>query len=117
MQPFLDTDADVVYGSRFLGGDSYVRIHFYYHYLANKILTHLCNIFTNLNMTDMETGYKAFKSKYAKQLNLFENSFGIEPEITIKLARKKALNFLRYLSRIMADHIAKERKLGLKMHL
>ena len=88
LQPFLDTDADVVYGSRFLGGDSYVRIHFYYHYLANKILTHLCNIFTNLNMTDMETGYKVFKLKCIKSIKIRENSFGVEPEITMKLARK-----------------------------
>ena len=78
----------IVYGSRFLGGDSYVRIHFYYHYLANKILTHLCNIFTNLNMTDMETGYKVFKLKCIKSIKIRENSFGVEPEITMKLARK-----------------------------
>lgn len=88
LQPFLDADADVVYGSRFFGGDNYVRIHYYYHFIANKILTHLCNIFTNLNMTDMETGYKAFRLKCIKSIHLKECSFGVEPEITIKLAKK-----------------------------
>ena len=88
LEPFLKTDADVVYGSRFLGG-KYVRLSFFWHYLANKILTTLCNIFTNLNMTDMETGYKLFKSEAIKSIDLQEKSFGIEPEITIKLAKKK----------------------------
>lgn len=87
--PFLETDADVVYGSRFLGGSKYVRLHFYFHFLANKFLTNFCNLFTNLNMTDMETGYKAFKTDVIKSIQLEENSFAIEPEITIKLAKKK----------------------------
>ena len=89
IKPFKETDADVVYGSRFLGGAGYVRLHYYLHFIANKILTHFCNIFTNLNMTDMETGFKVFKSEIIKSINLKENSFGIEPEITIKLAKKK----------------------------
>ena len=89
IKPFKETDADVVYGSRFLGGTGYVRLHYYLHFIANKILTHFCNIFTNLNMTDMETGFKVFKSEAIKSINLKENSFGIEPEITIKLAKKK----------------------------
>ena len=59
--PFFETDADVVYGSRFLGGGKYTRIHFFWHYLANKILTFICNLFINLNLTDMETGYKVSK--------------------------------------------------------
>lgn len=87
--PFYETNADIVYGSRFLGGSKYQRIHFFWHYLANKILTFITNIFTNLNMTDMETGYKVFKKSVLVDLNLKENSFGIEPEITIKLAKKK----------------------------
>jgi glycosyltransferase involved in cell wall biosynthesis len=87
--PFKEANADVVYGSRFLGSNEYVRIHFFWHYIANKILTFLCNIFTNLNMTDMETGYKAFKINVIKDINLKEKSFGIEPEITIKLAKRK----------------------------
>jgi glycosyltransferase involved in cell wall biosynthesis len=87
--PFFETDADIVYGSRFLGGGKYVRIHFFWHYLANKILTFFCNLFTNLNLTDMETGYKVFKSSVIKSIKIEENSFSFEPEVTIKLAKKK----------------------------
>ena len=86
--PFFETDADVVYGSRFLGGGKYVRIHFFWHYLANKILTFLCNLVTNLNLTDMETGYKLFRSSVFKDITLVENSFSFEPEVTIKLAKR-----------------------------
>ena len=88
LQPFIETDADVVYGTRFKGG-KYIRLHFFWHYLANKILTTITNIVTNLNMSDMETGYKVFKSDIIKSIKLNENSFGIEPEITVKLAKKK----------------------------
>jgi len=89
LKPFLEADADVVYGSRFSSGNGYTRLHFFWHYVANKILTLLCNIITNLNMTDMETGSKAFKTSAIKSIELFENRFGIEPEITVKLAKKK----------------------------
>ena len=88
--PFKETDAQVVYGTRFLGG-KYARLHFFWHFVANKILTLFSNILTNLNMSDMETGYKLFKTDTLKSLNLKEKSFGIEPEITIKLSRKKAI--------------------------
>ena len=88
LQPFIEADADVVYGTRFKGG-KYIRLHFFWHYLANKILTTITNIVTNLNMSDMETGYKVFKSDIIKSIKLNENSFGIEPEITVKLAKKK----------------------------
>ena len=88
LKPFKDTDADIVYGSRFLGGD-YVRLHFFWHYLANKLLTLVTNIVTNLNMSDMETGYKVFKSSAIKSIQIKEKSFGVEPEITVKLAKKK----------------------------
>ena len=87
--PFFETNADVVYGSRFMGGGKYVRIHFFWHYLANKILTFICNLFINLNLTDMETGYKVFKTSALKNINLVEKSFSFEPEVTIKLAKKK----------------------------
>jgi len=90
LKPFIEADADVVYGSRFLGGD-YTRLHFFWHRIANFLLTLFCNIFTNLNMTDMETGYKLFKSSVIKSINLKENSFGIEPEITIKLSKKNCI--------------------------
>ena len=87
--PFFEANADIVYGSRFLGGGKYVRIHFFWHYLANKILTFLCNLFINLNLTDMETGYKVFRTSALKSIDLKEKSFSFEPEVTIKLAKKK----------------------------
>ena len=92
LKPFLNTNADVVYGSRFLGGQ-YVKLSFFWHYVANKTLTTFCNIFTNLNMTDMETGYKLFKKEVINSIDIEERSFGVEPEITIKLAKK---NFIFY---------------------
>jgi glycosyltransferase involved in cell wall biosynthesis len=88
LKPFIDTDADIVYGSRFLGGD-YVRLHFFWHFLANKLLTLMTNLVTNLNMSDMETGYKVFKSSVIKSIKIKERSFGVEPEITVKLAKQK----------------------------
>jgi glycosyltransferase involved in cell wall biosynthesis len=87
LKPFFETDADIVYGSRFFGGD-YVRLHFFWHFIANKLLTLCSNIVTNLNMSDMETGYKAFKKSVIQSIDIKENSFGIEPEITVKLAKK-----------------------------
>ena len=89
LEPFIKYNADVVYGSRFVGGAGPKRLHLFWHTLANKILTLITNIFTNLNMTDMETGYKVFKKKHIDIDNLEEKSFGIEPEITIKLAKQK----------------------------
>ena len=88
IKPFKNTDADVVYGSRFMGGE-YVRLQFFWHFIANKLLTFVTNIVTNLNMTDMETGYKLFKKSVIQSINIKEKSFGVEPEITIKLAKKK----------------------------
>ena len=89
LTPFFEANADVVYGSRFLGGGKYSRVHFFWHYLANKILTFICNLFTNLNLTDMETGYKVFKSSALKSISLKEETFSFEPEVTIKLSKKK----------------------------
>ena len=88
IKPFIETDADIVYGSRFLGGE-YVRLHFFWHFLANKFLTIVTNVVTNLNMSDMETGYKVFKKNVIKSIEIKEKSFGVEPEITVKLAKKK----------------------------
>ncbi len=87
--PFFETDADIVYGSRFLGGGKYTRIHFFWHFMANKILTFICNLFTNLNLTDIETGYKVFKTSILKKIKLVEKSFSFEPEVTVKLAKGK----------------------------
>lgn len=88
IEPFLKNDADVVYGSRFHGGKA-VRIHLFWNYLANKILTLITNILTNINFSDMETGYKVFKTNVLKSIRLVENDFRFEPEVTIKLALKK----------------------------
>ena len=112
LKPFLETDADIVYGSRFIGTNDYVRVHLFWHYLANKILTFICNIFTNLNMSDMETGYKSFKKEAIKSITLYEKSFGIEPEITIKLAKKKNLNFMKFQYPMLGDLMKMEKKLG-----
>ena len=86
LQPVLDGFADVVYGSRFMGGKPH-RILFYWHSIGNKFLTSLSNAFTNLNLTDMETCYKLFKAPLIKQLDLKENRFGFEPEVTAKVSR------------------------------
>ena len=87
IEPILDGRADVVYGSRFLGGPH--RVLFFWHYVGNKILTTLSNMMTNLNLTDMETCYKVFKANIIKNINIKSNRFGFEPEITAKLAKKK----------------------------
>ena len=89
LRPFFEANADIVYGSRFLGGGKYVRIHFFWHFLANKILTFICNLFVNLNLSDMETGYKVFKTSALKSIKLKEQTFSFEPEVTIKLTKKK----------------------------
>lgn len=86
LKPVLRGFADVVFGSRFLGGSSH-RILFFWHSIGNKFLTTLSNVFTNLNLTDMETCYKLCKTSIIQQIPLKENRFGFEPEITAKLAR------------------------------
>ena len=83
--PILEGVADVVYGSRFMGGKPH-RVLFFWHSIGNKILTFLCNMVSNLNLTDMETCYKLFKSDIIKSVNLKENRFGFEPEVTIKIS-------------------------------
>jgi glycosyltransferase involved in cell wall biosynthesis len=86
LKPVLRGFADVVYGSRFLGGSSH-RILFFWHSIGNKFLTTLSNVFTNLNLTDMETCYKLCRTSIIQQIQLKEKRFGFEPEITAKLAR------------------------------
>lgn len=85
LAPLLEGDADVVYGSRFLGGPH--RVHLFWHYAANKVLTLLANALNNLNLTDMETGYKVFRREVLDGLVLKTARFGIEPELTAKIAR------------------------------
>ena len=87
LEPLLSGKADAVFGSRFMGGRPH-RVLFFWHMAGNRFLTLLSNIFTNLNLTDMETGYKAFKASVIKSIHLQEDRFGIEPEIIAKLARR-----------------------------
>lgn len=86
MEPILNGEADVVYGSRFLGNRPH-RVHFFWHMVGNNILTLVSNMFTNLNLTDMETGYKMFTVDVAKKLKIKEDRFGMEPEFTAKIAK------------------------------
>lgn len=86
LTPIIDGRADVVYGSRFRGGMA-VRVLYFWHSLANRCLTLVSNVFTDLNLTDMETCYKVFRRETLEQLDLRENRFGIEPEITAKLSK------------------------------
>ena len=88
LNPILNGDADVVFGSRFLGGEE-KRVLFFWHSLANKILTLISNMCSDINLTDMETCYKVFKSSLIKKIELKENRFGFEPEITAKIAKLK----------------------------
>lgn len=94
LEPFFKDDADVVYGSRLVSDRSH-RVLYFWHYLANKTLTTFSNIFTNLNLTDMETGYKVFRGDIIRKIapSLESNRFGFEPEVTAKLAKLKSLKF------------------------
>lgn len=86
LRPILDGKADVVYGSRFIGGEAH-RVLYFWHSMMNKMLTMMSNMFTDLNLTDMEVCYKVFKKSVLDQITLKENRFGFEPEVTAKVAR------------------------------
>ena len=88
LKPILDGYADVVYGSRFMGGKPH-RILFFWHSIGNKLLTFFSNMFTNLNLTDMETCYKLFRTEIIQSIKLEENRFGFEPEVTAKISKLK----------------------------
>jgi glycosyltransferase involved in cell wall biosynthesis len=90
LKPILMGMADVVYGSRFMGGKPH-RILFYWHSIGNQFLTRLSNMFTNLNLTDMETCYKMFRREIIQSVHLTENRFGFEPEVTAKISRMKGI--------------------------
>lgn len=90
LKPILDGHADVVYGSRFMGGNPH-RVLFFWHTIGNRFLTFSSNMFTNLNLTDMETCYKLFDAKLLKSINLKEKRFGFEPEVTAKISRIKKI--------------------------
>jgi glycosyltransferase involved in cell wall biosynthesis len=86
LQPFMEGHADVVFGSRFLGGESH-RVLYYWHYMGNRLLTTLCKIVSNNKKTDMENSYKVFRREMIQSIKISENRFGFEPEITLKIAR------------------------------
>mgnify|MGYP000205549515 CR=1 FL=1 len=88
LKPFFEADADVVFGSRFLVGE-YARVHLYFHYLGNRFLTFLSNVTTGMNLTDMETCYKAFRREHLEGIEIESCGFTVEPELTAKIARKK----------------------------
>lgn len=90
LKPMLDGHADVVYGSRFRGSEAH-RVLFFLHSAGNKMLTFLSNLFTGMNLTDMETGYKLFRSEILKSLRLKENRFGFEPEVTARISKIKGI--------------------------
>jgi glycosyltransferase involved in cell wall biosynthesis len=112
LQPILDGHADVVFGSRFLGGGPH-RVVYYWHYLGNKLLTTLSNMTTNLNLTDMEVCYKVFKREVIQSIPLKENRFGFEVEITAKLARRKLKIYEVPISYYGRDY-AEGKKIGWK---
>jgi glycosyltransferase involved in cell wall biosynthesis len=105
MKPIVDGKADVVFGSRFMGGEAH-RVHYFWHMVGNKFLTLLSNMMTNLNLTDMETCYKAFRREVIQQITIEEDRFGFEPEITAKVARLNVVIFevgISYYGRSYAE--------------
>ncbi len=88
IRPIVNDEADVVYGSRFMGGGPH-RVVYFWHYVGNRFLTLLSNMFTNINLTDMETCYKVFRREIIQSIEIRENRFGFEPEITAKIARRR----------------------------
>jgi glycosyltransferase involved in cell wall biosynthesis len=109
--PILDGRADVVYGSRFLGGPH--RVHLFWHYVGNKLLTLISNMATNINLTDMETCYKVFKADLLRNIKLESNRFGIEPELTAKFAKKGARIYELPISYSGRDY-SEGKKIGFK---
>lgn len=112
VQPILQHRADVVYGSRFQGGESR-RVLFFWHMAANRMLTLLSNAVTNLNLTDMETGFKVFRGEVIRATEIREERFGVEPEITARLARRRCIFYevgITYHGRTYAEG----KKIGLK---
>lgn len=106
LKPMQENNADVVYGSRFLGGESH-RVLYFWHSIGNRLLTLLCNMFSDLNLSDMETCYKLFRREILQQVNLKENRFGFEPEITLKISRIPNIRIyevgISYAGRTYAD--------------
>jgi len=111
LKPIIQNKADVVYGSRFMGGPH--RVLYYWHYLGNQLLTMLSNMLTNLNLSDMETGYKVFRKEVIKPIPLRSDRFGFEPEITAKIARRNWRIFETHISYYGRSY-AEGKKIGWK---
>lgn len=111
LRPITQDKADVVYGSRFMGGPH--RVLYYWHFLGNQLLTLLSNMTTNLNLSDMETGYKVFRKEVIKPIPLRSNRFGFEPEITAKIARRNWRIFETHISYYGRSY-AEGKKIGWK---
>ena len=110
LQPILDDFADVVYGSRFIGSGPH-RVLFFIHTMGNKFLTFMSNMFNNLNLTDMETCYKMFRSDIIKGIKLKEKRFGFEPEVTAKISKITKLEYMKLALPIMEEHTQKAKRL------
>ncbi len=113
LKPILTGFADVVYGSRFMGGNPH-RILFFWHSIGNRLLTFVSNMFTNLNLTDMETCYKLFRTGYIKQIRFCENRFGFEPEVTAKIARFKGIRIYEVGISYYGRTYEEGKKIGMK---
>ena len=113
LRPMLDGNADVVFGSRFMGGRPH-RILFFWHSIGNKFLTSISNVFTNLNLTDMETCYKMFRSEMLKGLTLREKRFGFEPEVTAKISRVPGVRIYEVGISYYGRTYAEGKKIGAK---
>ena len=111
LKPILDGFADVVFGSRFIGGQPH-RILFFWHSIGNKALTSLSNMFTNLNLTDMETCYKLFRREVIQGMNLTEKRFGFEPEVTAKVAKIKGVRIYEVGISYYGRSYAEGKKIG-----
>jgi glycosyltransferase involved in cell wall biosynthesis len=112
LRPIIEGKADVVFGSRFLGG-AYARVHLFYHYIGNRMLTLASNCFTNLNLTDMETCYKVFRREVADRLQIRSRTFAVEPEITAKVAKMRVRVYEVPISYAGRDY-SEGKKIGLK---
>ena len=113
LKPVLDGFADVVYGSRFMGGNPH-RILFFWHSIGNRFLTTLSNVFTNLNLTDMETCYKLFRAEMVKKILFKEKRFGFEPEVTTKIARFKGVRIYEVGISYYGRTYEEGKKIGMK---
>lgn len=113
LQPILEGNADVVYGSRFMGGNPH-RILFFWHSIGNRMLTFASNMFTNLNLTDMETCYKVFRSEIIQNIKLREKRFGFEPEVTARVARVRGVRIYEVGISYYGRTYEEGKKIGMK---